>query len=98
MLYHPLPLLLPPDHLVNHSGIRLDEFDDLGADVFVSICRHRDAVVAVADHLHCYINSLKQIVFVDAGEDKAAFVESLRALCRCTDADCWERMSNRSKE
>lgn len=85
-------LLLPPDHLVDDAGVGLDEFDDLGADVFVGVCRHRDAVVAVADHLHCYINSLKQIVFVDAGEDEAAFIESLRSFGGCTDAYRWERV------
>jgi len=83
-------LLLPPNHLINHTGIALDEFHNLRADVFVGVGRNRDAVVAVLDHLNCYVNCLKKVVLVDAGEDEAAFVEGFRALGRGADADCRE--------
>ena len=46
-------LFLPPNHLINYPGIALDEFYNLGADIFVGVGRNRDAVVAVLDHLNC---------------------------------------------
>ena len=83
-------LLLPPNHLVDHAGVALDEFDDLGADVFVGVGRNRDAVVSVLHHLDCYVHCLEEVVLVDAGEDEAAFVEGFRALGGGADADCRE--------
>ena len=51
-------LLLPPDHLVDDAGVGLDEFDNLGADVFVGVGRYWDAVVSVLHHLYCYVHCL----------------------------------------
>lgn len=91
-------LLLPPNHLINNTSIALDQFHDLGADVFVGVGRHRDAVVSVLHHLDCYVHCLEQVVFVDAGEDEAAFVEGLRALGGCADADCREGVTYACEE
>ena len=82
--------LFPPNHLIHHAGVALDEFDDLGADMFVSIGWNWNTVVAVLYHFYSYIDCLKEVVLVDAGEDEAAFIEGFRALGRCADADCRE--------
>lgn len=89
---------LPPNHLVNHTGVTLDEFHNLGADVFVDIVWHRDAVVFVAYHLYGYIYGLKEVVFVDAGKDEAAFVKGFRSLGAGADADGRERVAYTGKE
>ncbi len=43
--------------------------------------------MAVAVHFDGYVNGLKKRVFVNAGENEVAFVESFGALGRGTDAD-----------
>lgn len=91
-------LLLPPDHLVDDAGVGLDEFDDLGADIFVSVGRHRDAVVSVLHHLDCYVNCLEQVVFVDAGKNEASFVKGFRTLGGCAYADCREGVAYAGEE
>ena len=78
--YTILVLLLPPNHLINHTGVALDQFHDLGADVFVGVGWDRNAVVAVLYHLYSYVNCLEKVVLIDAGEDEAAFVEGFWAL------------------
>ena len=83
-------LLLPPNHLIDYAGVALDEFDDLGADVFVGVGRDRNAVVSVLYHFYSHVDCLKEVVLVDAGEDEAAFIDGFRSLGGCTDADCRE--------
>ena len=80
-------LLLSPDHLVDNSGVALDELHYLCADIFIGVGRHRNAVVSVSYHLHRYIYRLQEVVPVDAGKDEAAFVEGLGALGGSADAD-----------
>ena len=74
MLYHPLLLLLPPDHLVHHSSVALNKLHDFCADIFVGIGRYWDAVVTVLYHFDCYVHCLKEVMLVNAGEDETAFV------------------------
>ena len=76
-----IELLLPPNHLINHSGITLDELYDLGADVLVSVGRYWNAVVTVLDHFYCNVYRLKEVMLIDAGEDEATFVEGLGTFC-----------------
>ena len=67
-------LELPPDHLVHHPDIALDDADDLRGHVLIDIIRHRDAREAVADEGDGDVDTLEQALGVDAAEDEAAFV------------------------
>ena len=91
-------LLLPPNHLINHSSIALNELHDLGADVFVNVIWNRDTVISVLDHFYGCINGLQERVLVDAGEDEAAFVKGFRSLGGCADADSRERVAYACEE
>lgn len=73
-------ILLPPNHLIDHAGVGLDEFYDFGADVFVGVGWDWDAVVTVLYHLDSYVNRLKKIMLIYSCEDEAALVESLWTL------------------
>ena len=68
------------ENLQLDTGVTLDKFHNLRADIFVGVGRNRDAVVSVLHHLDCYVHCLEQVVFVDAGEDEAALVSSLHLL------------------
>ena len=60
-------LILPPHHLINHTGIALDDLNDLIGDIFVQVIRHRDTKITVLIHLHRHLHRLKQVVAVDTG-------------------------------
>lgn len=44
-----MSLVFAPDHLINYANVRLNNFDDFSADVFVGVVRDREAVVVVMD-------------------------------------------------
>ena len=90
--------LLPPHHLIDYPHIALDDLDNLGADIFINIIRHRDAVVAVAAEFDCGVNRLKEGFGVDASDDEIGFVDGFRALGAGADADCRERVAYASEE
>ena len=90
--------LLPPNHLIDYPHIALDDLDNLGADIFINIIRHRDTMVAVAAEFDCGIDCLKEGFGVDAGNDEVCFVDSFRALGTGSDADCRERVTNTGEE
>lgn len=69
--------LFTPDHLVDNSGVGLDELDDFGRDAFVCVVGDREAEVSFAVHLHGYVHCLKQGCFVDSCEDEVSFVKGL---------------------
>ena len=64
----------------------MDELDYLGGDICIHVVGYWEAKVAVAVHLHSYVNGLEETVFVNAGEDEVAFVEGFGALCGGADA------------
>ncbi len=65
---------LPPDHLVDHADVALDDADDLGGDVLVNVVGDGDAREAVADERYGHINALQEPLGVDAAEHEAALV------------------------
>jgi len=71
---------LPPNHLVHHAHIGLDDADDLGGDVLVHVVGDGDAREAVADEGDGDVNALEKADGVDAAEDEAAFVQGFGAL------------------
>ena len=91
-------LLLPPHHLIHNPHIALNYLDHLGADVFIDIVRHGDAVVAICVHLYGCVNGLKEALFVDAADKEAAFVEGFGTFGAGADADCRERVADRCEE
>ena len=91
-------LELPPDHLVDHSNVRLDDADDLGGDVFIHVIRNRDARKAVANEGDGDVNALEESLGVYAGEHEATFVKRLWTLSRCADANGREGMALAGKE
>ena len=40
-----LSLIFSPRHVVNNTGIALDDFNDLDAHVFVGVVGHRDTIM-----------------------------------------------------
>ena len=49
-------------------------------------------MLTVTAKLNGSIYSLEQRLLVDTSDDKVALVNSLRTLCRCTDADSREKV------
>lgn len=43
------PSILPPHHFVDDADVGLDDFHNLGGDVFVGVVRDGGAVVLIAD-------------------------------------------------
>ena len=68
-------LELPPNHLVHHPRVGLDNLDDLSGDVLVSVVRDGNAVVASLVHLHRRIHRLEQGLLVNTGQDEACLVQ-----------------------
>lgn len=89
---------LPPDHLIHHADVGLDDADHLGGDVFVNVVGDRDAGEAVADEGDGNVYALEKALGVDAGEHEAAFVEGFGALCAGADADGREGVANGGEE
>ena len=91
-------LELPPDHLIHHADVGLDDADHLGGDVFVYIVGDGEAGEAVADERDGDVHALQQALGVDARKDKAALVESFRPLGTGADADGREGMADGGEE
>ena len=91
-------LLLPPYHLVDDAYIALNDFHYLGAYILIHIVRYRDAMLTVLAELYCGINSLKEALLVDAGNDEVALVDGFRTFGRGTDANGWEGVANAGEE
>ena len=51
-------LLLPPDHLIDNTGVALNQLDDLCTDVFVCISRNRYSIVSILYHLNGNVHCL----------------------------------------
>ena len=91
-------LKLPPNHLVHHPCIGLDDADDFGGNVLVHVVRDRDAREAVADEGDGDVDALEKADGVDAAEDEASFVQGLGALGRGPDAHGREGMADGGEE
>ena len=91
-------LLFSPHHLVDHTGIALDDLNDLIGNILIHIIRHGNAQIPVLVHLHSHIDRLQQMVTVDASENKVTLVQCFRALGTGADTDCREGMAYGSKE
>ena len=91
-------MFFPPHHLIHYPHIALDYLHDLGADVFIDIVGHGDAVVAIGVHLHGCVNGLKEALLVDAADEEAAFVEGFGAFGAGADADCGEGVADGGEE
>ena len=87
-------LELSPDHLVDDAGVALDDFHDLGRDVFFDVVGHGDAVVAVLIHRDGGVDGLQEGLFVDAGDEEAGLVKRFGAFRAGADADCRERVAD----
>ena len=86
-------LKLPPNHLIHHTYIALDDTDDLRGNVLVGVVRNWESRMPVADKGDGGVDGLEKAFGVDAGEDEATFVEGLGAFGAGADADGWERMT-----
>ena len=51
-------LLFSPHHLIDHTGVTLDDLNDLIGHVLIHIIRHRNAQVTVLVHLDCNVHGL----------------------------------------
>lgn len=92
------PSILPPNHLVDNANVGLNDFHDLGGNIFVCVVWDRCAVVLIVDKFYRGVHALEETFFVDSGEDKAGFVEGFGALGAGADADCRERMTYAGEE
>lgn len=86
--------IFPPDHLVDHAGIGLDDLHNLIRNILIHIVRYRDTVVAVLDQLHGGVHRLQQAVAINARQDEAALLHCLGTLGGSTDAHCWEGVAH----
>ncbi len=59
-LYANIVLEFAPDHLVDYTGVALNELDDFVGNVFVDVVGYGKTKVAVAVHFHSYIDCLEQ--------------------------------------
>ena len=91
-------LELSPHHLVDDSGVALDDFHNLGRDIFFDVVRHGDAVVAVGVHRDGGVDGLQKGLFVDAGDEEAGLVKRFGAFRAGADANCRERMPHAREE
>lgn len=91
-------LKLPPNHLIHHADVGLDDADHLGGDVFVNVVGNRDAGEAVADEGDGDVYTLQQALGVDAAEHEAALIQRLRTFGGGTDAHGREGMADGGKE
>ena len=89
---------LSPHHLVDNSGVALDDLHDLSRDVFFDVVGHGDAVVAVGVHRDGGVDSLQEGLFVDAGDEEAGLVKRFGAFRAGADADCRERVADACEE
>ena len=91
-------LELSPHHLVDDSGVALDDFHDLDRDVFFDVVRHGDAVVAVGVHRDGCVDGLQEGLFVDARDEETGLVKRFGAFRAGTDADCREQVADACEE
>lgn len=89
---------LPPYHLVDYANIALDDLDHLGAHILVYIVGNWNPVLAVTAELHGCVYCLQQALLVNAGNDEVTFVNGLRTLRTCADADGREGMADTREE
>ena len=75
-----------PHHLINYTGVALDNLHNLRRYVLIHIIRHRQTVIAVEIHLHRRIHSLQQALLVNACQHKAALIQRLRTLLSSPDS------------
>ena len=87
-----------PHHLVDDSGVALDDLHDLGRDIFFDVVRHGDAVVAVGVHRDGGVDGLQEGLFVDAGDEEACLVKRFGAFRAGANADCRERVTDACEE
>ena len=85
--------LFPPDHLIHHAHIGLDDADNLRGNILVHVVGDGDTREAVADEGDGDVDTLEQALGVDAAEHEAALVQGFGALGRCPDADGREGMT-----
>lgn len=93
-----LLLSLSPHHLVDDTGVALDDFHDFGRDVFLDVVGHGDAVVAVGIHCDGGVDSLQEGLFIDACDKEACLVKRFGAFRAGADADCRERVADTREE
>ena len=70
-------LLLPPNHLINHTSIALNQLYNLRADVFVGVCWNWYTIIFILYHLNSYIYCLEKVVLVDSCKDKTSLIKCL---------------------
>lgn len=91
-------LLFSPNHLIDHTGITLNEFHNLGADNLIGIVGDGNTIVSVLAHFYRHVYSLKKVVFVDTSQYEAAFIQGFWAFRTGSDADGWETMTHTGEE
>ena len=89
---------LPPNHLIHHARIGLDDLHNFRRDVLIHIIRYRNPMVAGGVHGNGCVHGLEEALLVDASEDEAGLVQGLRPFGRSADADGREGMTNAGEE
>ncbi len=91
-------LELSPDHLVDDAGVALDDFHDLGRDVFFDVVGHGDAVIAVSVHCDGGVDGLQERFFVNSRNKEAGLVKRFGAFRAGADANSRERVTDAREE
>src|SRR5699024_3593779 len=69
-----------------------------GGDVFFDIVGYRNSIFSSKVHVYRCGYGLEKAFRVNSSQNKAGFVQCLRALSAGSDTDCRERMSHRSEK
>ena len=86
-----------PHHLVDHSGIALNEFDYLGGDR-LRVVGYGYAVVPVVVHFDGQLYTLEQSFRINAAEYEASLVECFRTFGAGANADSCDGMAYAGEE
>ena len=82
-----------PNHLIDDSGVALDDLYDLGAEAEICIIRNRGSGIICLIHFNSQIHRLKQSFCGDAGDNKGALVQCFRTFGGGSDAHGCQRMA-----
>ena len=91
-------MVFSPNHLVDHTGVALNDFNHLGRHIFLNVVWDRDAIVTSPIHFHRSVHRLEQPLLVDAGQNETSLVQSLWTLSGGADTYGGEGVSHAGEE
>ena len=91
-------LKFTPNHLIHHSGVRLDDFHDFRGNIFLDIVGHGNTEITVLVKGNRRFHCLEQRLLVNSSKNKARFVQRFGSFRAGTNTNRRERMTDAGKE